>query len=185
MTTIAYLNGIVAADSQETWQSEAGGASKHRCVKLYRKTVPTPDGKGVEDVIIATAGATYSGMVFVDWFGSNTEPPETLTQGVGLDEDFDCLIITPRGVFVANRMCRPIKLEDEFISVGSGRKAAIAAMMCGKSAVEAVEIACRVDPYTSGPVVSMSLDVQPKKRRRKLPQPMPAVAEVLPKSQVP
>lgn len=41
----------------------------------------------------------------------------------------------------------PVVLEEPFVAIGSGRDLALAAMHCGKSAVEAVEIACL---YNSG-----------------------------------
>lgn len=41
----------------------------------------------------------------------------------------------------------PVILEEPFAAIGSGRDLAVAAMHCGKSAVEAVEIACL---YNSG-----------------------------------
>src|SRR3990172_4095652 len=158
MTTIAYRDGIVAADSQETWDTEGGGVSKHKCVKLFRKQVRSEiEGEPPHDVIIATAGATFSGMVFVDWYGSGKEIPDSLVHGTEDEGDFDALILTPKGLFIANRYCRPVKIEDKFIAVGSGRTAAIAAMLCGKTAVEAVQIAMKIDPYTGGKIFSMSL----------------------------
>lgn len=161
MTTIAYRDGVVAADSQETWDSEGGGASKHKCVKLYRKQVRSEkEGVPPHDVIIATAGASMPGMVFVDWYGSGKDIPDSLIHGTDNDGNFDVLIVTPDGVFIADRYCRPVKIEDKFIAIGSGRKAALAAMHCGKTAVEAVEIAAKIDPYTSGKIVSMSLKVK-------------------------
>lgn len=150
MTTICYRANIIAADSRETWGSEAGGTSVGNCEKLFRKRV------GKRDVVIGTAGGSYLGMVFVDWYGSTAEPPPIL-RDAHLDEDFDVLILDRGKVYTANHLCRPILVVDPFIAIGSGRKAALAAMYCGRSAREAVSIACKVDPYSAPPIVTMTM----------------------------
>jgi ATP-dependent protease HslVU (ClpYQ) peptidase subunit len=150
MTTIAYRGGIIAADSRETWEGEAGGTSIMRCTKLYRKRVAK------RDVILATAGASFTGMVFVDWYGSGKDVPTSLTNAT-LEEDFDVVILDRGKVYVSNHMCRPVEIDQPFFSVGSGRKAAMGAMHCGRTAKGAVEIACLVDPFTAPPIVTMSM----------------------------
>lgn len=150
MTTIAYRAGVVAADSRETWETDAGGASISNCEKLFRKRV------GKRDVVIATAGGSYSGMVFVDWFGSGKEPPAILSQ-LDLEEDFTVLVLDRGKVYTANHLCRLVEDVNQFTAIGSGRKAALAAMYCGRGAREAVVVACKVDPYTALPVVTMRM----------------------------
>lgn len=149
MTTIAYRSGVIAADSRETWESEAGGSTVHRCTKLFKKKV------GRREIIMGTAGATYSAMMFVDWFGSAAPPPSALVEMLTLEEDFDVLILDRGKVYTSNHLCRPVEVMDRFFAVGSGRKAAIAAMLCGKGAIEAVKIACMLDPYSAPPIVHM------------------------------
>jgi hypothetical protein len=162
MTTIAVRDGIIAADSWATHWSEEGGSRRHICSKLYRKRIT--EGRKTFDVIIATAGETSPGLLFVDWYGSGREQPQMLRD---LGGDFTCLILTPTGLFEADAYCRPDPVLDQFYAVGSGSKAALAAMHCGKSAVDAVRIAARIDPYTGGRVVSMSLDEPATRKRRK------------------
>lgn len=157
MTTIAYRSGIIAADSRETWESEAGGASYQRCEKLFRKKI------GRRDVVIGTAGGSYLGMVFVDWYpgiakvapGSG-QPPEIL-RDAHLEEDFECVILEGEHVYTVNHLCRPVRCIEPFVAVGSGRKAAMAAMHMGANAKRAVEIACKIDPYSALPIVTMRL----------------------------
>ena len=150
MTTIAYRAGIIAADSRETWESDVGGVSVGSCEKLFRKRV------GKRDVVIGTAGGSYLGMVFVDWYGSNGEVPVIL-RDAHLDEDFDVLILDRGKVYTANHLCRPIEVIDSFIAIGSGRKAALAAMHCGRSAREAVAVACKIDPFSALPITTMTM----------------------------
>lgn len=148
MTTIAYKAGIVAADTRETYTTEAGGSTIHRCEKLFRKRV------GRRDVIIATAGGTYAGMLFVDWYGTGKPTPDILAD-LDLEEDFDVLIFDRGKIYGCNHLCRPVEVIDPFTAIGSGRKAALGAMHAGKNAYEAVRIACLLDPYSALPIKTM------------------------------
>lgn len=157
MTAIAYRSGIVAADSRETWDGEAGGISFAICEKLYRKKI------GRREAIIATAGGTYLGLTFVDWFqgvenciGKPAQLPEVL-RDAHLEEDFEVLIIERSGIYHANHLCRPVRVIEPFTALGCGRKAALAAMHMGATAKRAVEIACKVDPFCALPVHTMRL----------------------------
>lgn len=150
MTTIAYRNGIIAADSQTTISGGASGDVKGVCQKLFKKKIGK--GKAARTVIIATSGESAPGLVFVDWYGTGGARPETLR-----DSDFTCLVLEKDGLYEVDALCRPERVKEPFYAVGSGRKAAMAAMLCGKSAREAVKIAAMLDPYTGGRIVTMRL----------------------------
>ena len=157
MTTIAYRDGVLAADSRVTY-GEDGSARVHTCKKLFRKRVT--HGKKTFDVIIATAGESSPGMVFVDWYGTGKPIPDIFLH---LGGDFSCLVLTPQGLFEYDVYCRAEEILDDFYAIGSGAKAALAAMHCGKSAIEAVRIAARIDPYTGGRIHSETLNPKEKK----------------------
>jgi hypothetical protein len=152
MTTIAYRDGVIAADSRVTVSSEAGGSRKHLCTKLFRKTIT--EKRKTFDVIIATAGESSPSLVFVDWYGTGQPIPDILRD---LGGDFTCLILRPDGLYEADVYCRPDKILEPFYAVGSGAKAALAAMTCGRGALAAVRVAAVWDPYTGGKITSMSL----------------------------
>jgi hypothetical protein len=162
VTTIAYKNGVFASDSRVTRSSDAGGTTVFKTEKLFRKAVTGADGC-VGEVILATAGESSAGMVFVDWYGSGREPPELLVHG---DADFTVLVLSKDGLFEYDKWCRAEKVLEPFYAIGSGSNIAIGAMEMGASAVRAVEIACRRDPYTAPPIVTMRLT-----RAKKLPVP--------------
>ena len=155
MTCVAYRDGVLACDSQVTVDSEAGGARKFKCDKIYRKTAHNEDGSEYE-VLIGTAGDTYTSMLFVDWYGSGQPSPEELTKG-DTERDFECLIVEADGIYTADMYCRPVKVKEKFYAVGSGAKAALGAMHMGADAVESVKVAIKVCPYCAGPVVSDEL----------------------------
>lgn len=149
MTTIAYRDGVLAADSCVTTSTEAGGSTRANGEKLYRKTLP-----GGREVILATAGESFPALVFVDWYGTGKEPPSSLIDN---ECDFTVLILEAEELYEADKWCRPERITAPFYAIGSGRKEALAAMACGKSAKKAVEIASLTDPYTRGPIVTMRL----------------------------
>ena len=152
MTTICYRNGIMAADSRVTHGDDAG-ARVHRCEKLYRITVHT---KGKEyPAIVGLAGGAFDGLAFLDWLtGNDREPPQRLIDG---EADFTALVLHRHGLFEYDRWCRPDRITEKFYAVGSGAKAALGAMHMGADARTAVAIACKIDPYTAVPIVSMTL----------------------------
>lgn len=153
MTTIAYRNGVMAADSQTSTDTEGGGARYFKCVKLYRKFAGQPN-----EAILGTAGETFSGLVFVDWYGTGKDAPENLIHG---DADFTVIVLTRvDGKHVLtefDKWCRGDEIIEPFYAVGSGAKGALVAMHCGKSAQCAVEITCLVDTYSRLPVHTMKL----------------------------
>ena len=154
MTSIAYRDGILAADSQTTVESEAGGARRFRCEKLYRKT--TKEGA---EAIIATAGESAPALVFLDWYGTGKRPPPRLLEG---NADFTCLVLRRDGLWEYDAWCRGDKVLEPFYAIGSGAKAALGAMHMGASAEEAVRVACLIDPYSAPPIVTMSLSKDPQ-----------------------
>jgi hypothetical protein len=163
MTTIAYRNGVLAADSRCTYEDPSAGTQVFKCEKLFRKSIPNAEGQ-MEEVILATQGETFSGMLFVDWYGSGKEPPELLIHG---DAEFTVLILKKDGLYEVDRWCRPIKVLEDFYAVGSGSKAAMGAMFMGADAAKAVDVACKIDPYSALPIVTMSLTKPAAKRVRK------------------
>lgn len=165
MTTIAYRDGILAADSRVTHDTEGGGTRVFKCQKLYRKVVKL--GEVEEEVILATAGESSPGELFVEWFGSGKDVTDMRDTFVLGQADFQVLVLKRDGLYEVDMYCKPIKVLDKFYAVGSGAKAALAAMHMGADAKKAVEIACRIDPYTAAPITTMSLGKIEKSKVRK------------------
>ncbi len=156
MTTIAYRDGVLAADSQTTIQTEAGGSRKFRCTpKLLTKNVLI-DGEP-QEVIIALAGESAPGLAFFNWFDGDFETKDTPEIFVQNLPDFTALVLFAHGLYEFDAYCTADKIIEPFYAIGSGAKAALGAMHAGATAEQAVEIACKVDPYTSGPVQVVKL----------------------------
>lgn len=141
MTTIAYKAGVLAGDSQATddqlWQTN----------KIER--LSTSAGK----LLVGWCGDVHSALVFMEWLKNEQSRKPDIS-----NEDFEAIVVAETGrVTIWNQSLVGWRPEGRFFAIGSGAKAAMGAMHAGKSAVEAVKIACKVDPYTRGPVRSLRL----------------------------
>jgi ATP-dependent protease HslVU (ClpYQ) peptidase subunit len=141
MTTIAYAKGVLAGDSQATddqvWRTR----------KVYR--LQTSAGM----LLVGYCGEVHAALVFMEWLKNDKNRKPDLS-----NEVFEAIVIAETGrvtIWTANLV--PWRPSGKFFAIGSGAKAAMAAMYCGKNAVEAVKIACKIDPYSRGPVHSIRL----------------------------
>ena len=127
MTTIAYKDGVMAADSQTDW--------------FYRETVDIKIQKK-HGVMVGSCGNTGDGKKFRDWILNKGDKPE-------LKDKFSALVVRNGRVTQYDSCLVPMRSE-KYTAIGSGAAFAIAAMDCGKNAIEAVRIAKRRDISTGG-----------------------------------
>lgn len=144
MTTIAYRDGILAADSQATTGTliMPGGTKK-----LYRLS----DGS-----VAAFCGIASAGRNFVNWLdrGAPGERPSL---------ENSCVIhLTADGCVEHDEF--GINPVEEFQAWGSGAEIATGALYAGCSAEAAVQIACIADTGTSEPVMTAGYE-KPKGRK--------------------
>lgn len=145
MTTIAYRDGVMAADSLS---STSDGTKFYHTQKLYRRTVGK--GKQRRKVVMGLCGNVAACLAFIDWFGSDEQPPS-----VQSDEDFTVILADNGRLYEANRFFRLEKIREPFYAIGSGAEAALAAMHMGADAKQAVKVACKVNLGTGGKVRSV------------------------------
>lgn len=157
MTTIACRDGVLAGDSRVTDGGEEGPSVHSNTVKVFR--IKSGPHKGH---IVGITGTFSAGLMFVRWYEDSGAEPPPEADSEDSDNEFEALILRPDGVFMADNNCELMRVVDPFVATGSGGAAATAAMHCGKSAVEAIEIAALCDLRTGGPVIAYSL----KKRVR-------------------
>lgn len=143
MTTIAYRNGIMAADSacfdSSLYQGEVD--------KLWM--LP-------EIGLVGCSGEIGAMIQFVDWLkdGSERKKKPDLPD----DCDFESIVVGLDGEAVHyDRHLVPIRVANDLHAIGSGRKLALGAMMAGASAEEAVKIACHYDMVTREPIRTIRL----------------------------
>lgn len=125
MTVIAWKDGVLAADKRST-----DGSLARTTTKIDR----APNG--------ALMGGTGNSSVcreLRDWWIAGADVAKWPTKGT----DATLLVIELGGrALLYWDGPVPVELEDGFIAIGSGSDFATAAMHLGKSAREAVEVAC-------------------------------------------
>ena len=154
MTTIAWDGKTLAADSQST---EDAFVDPHEFNKIH----------DARDAIIAFAGDVPSGRAFMDWWNKGAERSDY--PDFSDDDDMEALVFTEGKVLWYERRPFPEEIRAPW-TIGTGSPFAMAAMLAGADAKKAVDIACRLDKYSGGKVVTRkmkgSTDAQEKKAAR-------------------
>lgn len=136
MTTIAYRDGVMAADSLSTSDGIAMGT--------VAKAIRREDG-----AMCGAAGSTSLIRALLAWFenGEGGDKPDLKDNGA------QALIIRPTGSTEWHDEFGFHVISAPFFAIGSGRDVALGAMAAGASAEEAVEHAIRFDINSGGPIV--------------------------------
>ncbi|ARQ95376.1 hypothetical protein [Bradyrhizobium phage BDU-MI-1] len=148
MTTLAYRDGVLAADTQMTSSCIVG----RNAVKIVRR----------DDGALAGGSGDFAWVqAFHRWFldGEQGDPP-------AIDEDSIGLIIKKGQPFEAFETNGTVESRGPYISFGSGKHFALGAMFAGASAEEAVRAGMHFDPYSGGRVMSVSHDLKRKRKRK-------------------
>lgn len=140
MTTIAYRDGVLAADSLVT----LGSTKVHGSYQKIRR---------IGEYLVGTAGSVASCQAFVDWLrsGDDSHPPPK--------GEYNALIVDPRGRVreIENGSVLPVPRGAKFFAIGSGSPYALAAMYAGATAIDAVKIAAKIDTSTGLPVKTLKV----------------------------
>lgn len=143
MTTIAYRDGVLAADSMISTNS---GRYCGAVAKIWKRD----DG-----ALLGAVGGAGDAAKLRDWFlsGSDELPPALPEEGQGI-------LIKPDGtVWLAHGQSPMYEVDWPFHAEGSGAAFAIGAMAHGASAEQAVSIACGYDVFSGPPVVVLKVGV--------------------------
>lgn len=143
MTIIAYRDGILAADTLISCR----GSRAASALKIRRQSGWLAGGAGSPSILTPV----------MRWIadGANLWTPINLDK-IG---DAGALLISPRGEVysVDTESPYPVEEQAEWFAIGSGSDAALAAMLLDCSAVEAVNIAKKIDQQCGGGTVWLNL----------------------------
>lgn len=141
MTTIAYRDGVMAADSRAYSGSKVPIGEK---VKIRR----LDDGT----LIGASTSTCGAGTWVLDWYEGGCIAKAGDAEL--LPDKFDLLVVHPDGrVFIASdHAVLSGPLTTPYIAIGSGNEYALGALAHGATAVQAVEAACTLDVWSEVPV---------------------------------
>ncbi|QGH74884.1 hypothetical protein MAL1_00138 [Bacteriophage DSS3_MAL1] len=151
MTTIAYRNGVMAADTLMARGNErAVGAVKIFATKKF---------------LVGISGA-FSNLEPLKAFLSEHEeevsdPGELWRFWEDAPEyggGYCCLIVTKDGDIWNAIDSPPVRIPAEFDAIGSGGTYAMGAMGAGATACDAVRVARQFDVNTGGSVIRLTLD---------------------------
>lgn len=142
MTTIAYRDGVLAADSLIS----SGTMRAGHMTKIAR----CPAGW-----IGGVSGGLEAISLFAEWLrtGRVGECPS-------LGENSDGVLVRPDGtVFYVGPRGSLSQVRADFVAIGSGEKVAVGAMAMGADARRAVEVAAEHDTATGGEIVTLALEI--------------------------
>lgn len=143
MTTIAVLNGVVAADTQ---------GSDHNMTVRIQKVWRLPDG-GVG----AGCGSWASAYAGLKWLmeGEKGEPPDI--------EGATVIVVRPdSSIWLAESRFPLFPLMDRYYADGCGRDMARLLLSQGKEPVQVVAEVCELDLLSSAPILSMTVIPTPE-----------------------
>ena len=135
MTTIAYRDGILAADTAIFDRGVYCGATQ--------KIVRAPDG-----TMGGGAGALGEVKAALQWIknGATGDPPK-------LSDDSEVIVIRPDGsVWWLGSGSEWTQINAEYVAIGSGFRIALGAMAAGATAQRAIEICADLDNMTRRPI---------------------------------
>lgn len=159
MTTIAYRDGIMACDSAWTY----GGTVDTLTTKIERLS---------SGALLGMAGQNDGRILSVMLDKVKTPAGLPSYQAImDVRADLMALLVLPKGKVykIETTILAPENWDPDasgfglweitgpFAAVGSGGDCALTAMECGKSAFDAVRIACKYDINSRGPVHKMAL----------------------------
>ena len=145
MTTIAYNRGVIAYDGQANWGSMI-------CDSQYKKL------KFIKNLAVFCSGST-SDLPHI--LGAIEKDQVTVTRDT---HGFEGIAVDIKGRLLQYGIDKKGRLWKEEISVaspfavGSGGAYAMGAMHFGATAIEAVEVACKLDIYSGGEISRWTFD---------------------------
>lgn len=140
MTTVAYRDGILAADTQITYGATLLQGSYQKIHKLSN------------GALYGFCGSLEAGE-FMRRHLIQVGKGKGHLEDIDLrDENYEAIIVQPDGktYFFEKRIWSRLKLP--YVAMGTGKEHAFGAMFVGASAKQAVKAAIKLDPNTGGKV---------------------------------
>lgn len=149
MTTIAYRNGVLAADSAVTWGDVFLGTAQ----KLFRG--PTNGVLGFSGDLSLSAWAQ-------EWAEEHDFDRTFLKKEWDTRSDGAIIWVKPDLTIWAVFDGATVQITAPFAAIGSGRDLALGAMAAGADAVGAISIACGLDTKSKHPVRFLEVNPAPE-----------------------
>lgn len=140
MTTVAYRDGIMAADSL-IWMDDTATHSGRKLRRLR-------DGS-----LVGFAGSVAESVLVMDWLDGGGDQ-----QAAPRIRDAEFLLVKPSGaVFKIERELVLLRAEGRYHAIGAGQRFALGAMFAGADAATAVRAAIKHGSGNGGRVRKLRL----------------------------
>ncbi len=130
MTIVICDKTAMAADSQAT--SPYGMTA---CSKVFRLRTGE---------IVGLSGTLVDGLLFIEWLKEGAEGKAPPMKNV------EALMIKGGRIWNYDSSSFAMKVTDKVAAIGSGAQFALGAYYAGAGLKQAVQIACKLDPYSGG-----------------------------------
>jgi len=144
VTTIVYRDGLMACDSRGYSGSRSPIGTK---IKMKR----------LEDGTLIGVSSTIpgGGEAVIQWYEAGALPN---VDAIFFPDSFTMLAIKPNGAgyFADNHPVLSGPLKAPYYAAGSGGEFALGALEFGADAFSAIQIACKLDPFSDMPIVASS-----------------------------
>lgn len=148
MTCIAWDGTVLAADKRAST-----GSAHNTVTKIYR----------VNKVLVGVSGDLAFGLQMLDWIKNGREVGTFPSSQRDEKTWQPVLVVEEDGTMSRYEQTPfPIRWENKFGAIGSGRDYAMAAMHLGHSAVAAVAVACAHDPACGNGIDVLTLRIDNK-----------------------
>lgn len=147
MTTVAYRDGTLAADTLISYGSFTNGNVN----KIH--VVDTPTGR----VMCVLSGVCWAVQPMIEWLAEGASQETIPHNLLASCSDFSCLVVNDAGLLFEFNNGYFIECGVEYHAIGSGAQFALGAMAAGVSAPNAVSAAMKHDKASGGNVTVCSV----------------------------
>lgn len=139
------------------WDGKTLAADKRACIGTMIRT--TTKIFKVNGCLTGYSGDASFGEQVLAWFKAGEKVEDFPHHQRDKDDWAGLLVIRPDGTIQKyERTPYPLTFEDKLFAFGCGRDFALAAMYCGKTALEAVELTCLLDNGCGNGIDTLTLD---------------------------
>ena len=149
MSIVVYSNGVMASDSLVV----TNGTREGEVEKIFRM-----EKNGIVS-LFGMVGDMNKLTLFREWVESLSKVAPKLNELTSKESSLNAFSVISKntGVFnVVDDYCVPYSVKAPFYAIGSGRDHALGALEAGATAVEAVQIAIKLDISCGGSIQTLS-----------------------------
>ena len=139
------------------WDGKTLAADRRACLGNLYRTIHKLHR--LSDCLCASAGGSDAAQELIAWFEAGRDPAAFPPSQRDKDSWAGLLVVWPDGsLWRYERTPYPVKFPPQQFAIGSGRDFALAAMWLGKTAAEAVDVACRFDSSCGNGVDTLTFE---------------------------